>query len=84
MAWLNGFPGMRWDKDQFKQLETIFGKDSLAATFDSLPRNISLMSACTGSGVFELVAESVVSYMNENYVAKDDSEFKVLLELFGQ
>ena len=70
---------MRRTKDQFQQLETAVGKESLTTTFDSLPRNISLMSACTGSGVFELVAESVANYINEAYVTKGAPMFQVQL-----
>lgn len=72
---------MRRDKDLFNQLEAAIGKESLATTFDSLPRSISLMSACTGSGVFELVAESVANYMNANYVSKSAPKFQVQLSV---
>lgn len=51
-------------KEQAKKLIEKFGASTLAVSVNSLPRSISLMSGCTGSGMLELVAHALIAEMN--------------------
>ena len=44
-----------------QRLETSMGQDLLATHINSMPQRVTLMSACTGSGSFELAARAAVN-----------------------
>ena len=49
------------------KLRKHLGNDHLDLTFKSLPRRIGLMTACSGSGIFELSAKAVADQLNQDF-----------------
>ena len=45
-----------------------WGKDRVLSWWNALPKRIELMSACSGSGLFELSAHALVSLINRDKV----------------
>ena len=54
-------------KEQLNRLIRHCGEDNMAVTLGTLPPHIRLMSACSGSGSFELVAELIAQNLSDHF-----------------
>ena len=51
----------------------MIGTDSVGVVVQGLPKRIKVLTACTGSGMLELVVEAVVTELNEKFLQGKDS-----------
>ena len=57
-----------------KQLELLLGREHLDLTLASLPKKIGIMTACSGSGIFEFATAALFNCINNTFCAKKGSE----------
>ena len=55
---------------QLKRLESLLGREHLDLTLASLPKKIGIMTACSGSGIFEFAATALFNCINNTFCAK--------------
>lgn len=61
-------------QDTLKQMVQHCGKETLSIAAHGLPRVISLSSACSGSGCFELCARALCAELDTRYAVKANGE----------
>ena len=61
-------------QEQVAQLASKLGRRALATLVDSMPSKIRLLSACTGSGCFELAAHAAMNSLLADFGGKHDVE----------
>ena len=69
-------PRMMQPKAQIQALQEVVGRDHVDITFKSLPKKFGVMTACSGSGVFELAAVALKEQLNTQVLAKTEAPFK--------
>lgn len=47
-----------------------FGFESIAVNVQSVPRQIQVMTACTGTGMCELAASALIAELNQRFIAR--------------
>lgn len=73
----DGMDLLEWIADQlFKDLQQKCGVEPLELAFATLPQTIRLMSACSGTGSFEMVMHTLVDFINKKFVCVTDGQLK--------
>ena len=52
----------------FEKVATANGRETLNLALGTLPQNVALMSACSGTGIFELVTTAVIDHINMRHM----------------
>lgn len=52
------------------QVVADFGFESIAINVQSVPREIQVMTACTGTGMCELAASALIAELNQRFIAR--------------
>lgn len=60
-----------FEQDQLDCMEKTFGRDCIADIVQALPNSLWLMSACSGTGMFEMVTYHIVAEFNKRYRLPD-------------
>ena len=73
----DGMDLLEWIADQlFKDLQQKCGVEPLELAFATLPQTIRLMSACSGTGSFEMVMHTLVDFINKKFACVTDGQLK--------